>query len=507
MILILYQVGGRRPLAPRQGYSSLKARIIKRYRRPVLLNGSLVNVGGAMKSQYLQLNKACVSIVLPTMKGAAFDTNDRQSWQPASNRAQSSTAPSQKGKYTDSDVLTGRDGMALSHPGNKFFRTLVNMHRPAYQSAKKRHTKTDIINAIISTVWESGGRFLTLEASADPLGQAVGAEMESYEIHQMVSHALRAGKNRRGGPGTKTGPTKSSGSDATAEKTAPGSSAASSRSPSSAPSPNTTGIDKELAAAVAGIGTAPIGQSTSLDAELASQAMISLASGHDDLSSQGLLLLSHDALVEGWTTDRWRQLVAHEMHRRSLVRAAPARNALPVAPPVLVAAAGAWPRTHPASIQARSCPELRRGTSILVTESAMSTERRHDRGSRLSLPLLPSHPTCSRAAPVGEGHGPDIPPPQPRYERCSSAPASIQRLLDTDSYYDETEDQELEVDPEVNDTEGGSPVISLPHVAAAVAAAAAAADAATPRDAGDAESSNSASSHSFFTLDGKRAEF
>jgi hypothetical protein len=435
------------------------------------------------------------------MKGAAFDMNDRQSWQPASNRAHVSTAPSQKGKYTDSDVLTGRDGMALSHPGNKFFRTLVNMHRPAYQSAKKRHTKTDIINAIISTVWESGGRFLTLEASADPLGQAVWSEMESYEIHQKVSHALRAGKHRRGGPGTKTGPTKSSGSDATAEKTAPGSSTASSRSPSSAPSPNTTGIDQELAAAVAGIGTAPIGQSTSLEAQLASQAMMSLASGQDDLSSQGLLLPSHDALVEGWTTDRWRQLVAHEMHRRSLVRAATARNALPVAPPVLDAAAGAWPPIHPESIQARSCPELRRGTSILVTESAMSTERRHDRGSRLSLPLLPSHPTCGQVAPVGEGHGPDIMPPQ-RYERCSSAPASIQRLLDTDSYYDETEDQELEVYVEENEAEGGSPVISLPHVAAAAAAAAA-----TPRDAGDAESSNSASIHSFFTLDGKRAEF
>jgi hypothetical protein len=504
MILILYQVRGRRSRAPRQGYSSLEARIITRYRCPVLLNGSLVDIGGAMKSQYPQL-KACVTVVLLAMKGAAFDTNDRQSWQPASNRAHSSTSPSRKGKYTESDVLTGRDGMALSHPGNKFFRTLVNMHRSAYQSAKKRHTKTDIINAIISTVWESGGRFLTLEASADPLGQAVWSEMESYEIHQKVSHALRAGKHRRGGPGTKADPTKSSGSDATAEKTAPCSSTASSRSPSSAPSPNTTGIDKELAAAVAGIGasdigTVPIGQSTSLDAELASQAMLSMASGHDDLSSQGLLLPSHDTLVEGWTTDHWRQLVAHEMHRRSLVRAATARNALPVAPPVLDAAAGPWPRPHnPASIQARSCPELRRVTSIIVTESAMSTERRHDRESRLSLPLFPSYATCNRVAPVGEGRGPDIPPPQPRYERCSSAPASIQRLLDTDSYYDETEDQELEVDEEEMDAEGGSSVISLPHVAAAAAAA--------PRDAGDAESSNSASSHSFFTLDGKRAEF
>jgi hypothetical protein len=97
------------------------------------------------------------------------------------------------------DVLTGRDRLAFGHPGNRFFRQLCALHREAYQTARKRSVKTEIIQAIIAQVKERDGRFLTLQdegCNYSGGGYIAWIEMNAAATHQKVSHSLRSGKMR-----------------------------------------------------------------------------------------------------------------------------------------------------------------------------------------------------------------------------------------------------------------------------------------------------------------------
>jgi hypothetical protein len=88
------------------------------------------------------------------------------------------------------DVFCGRDKMANSHSGNKFFRQLVSQHRERYQSASLREEKTRIISYIIDIVHSHKGRFVKFNQET---GQFYEAEVEFAK--DKVSHALRSAKD------------------------------------------------------------------------------------------------------------------------------------------------------------------------------------------------------------------------------------------------------------------------------------------------------------------------
>jgi hypothetical protein len=93
---------------------------------------------------------------------------------------------------TDADVISGRDKLAFTHPGNRFFRSLVIAHGPAYQAANFRKQKARIVNTIIETIHNSGGRFMSLEGSG--AGSISWVEMNQATTYQKVAHALRSSK-------------------------------------------------------------------------------------------------------------------------------------------------------------------------------------------------------------------------------------------------------------------------------------------------------------------------
>ena len=62
----------------------------------------------------------------------------------------------------ENDVLCGRGGLAIWHPGNKAFRALVHSKKPFYQSLGVKSTKREVSMSIVATVRNNGGRFLQL---------------------------------------------------------------------------------------------------------------------------------------------------------------------------------------------------------------------------------------------------------------------------------------------------------------------------------------------------------
>jgi hypothetical protein len=94
------------------------------------------------------------------------------------------------------DVLTGRDAIAHSHSGNRYYRELCRTHKKRYKDARRRAVKSDIIHAIIEAVKRGGGRFMTLDDYVD--NGKTWVEMEDYDIHKKVSHNLRHRSISRG---------------------------------------------------------------------------------------------------------------------------------------------------------------------------------------------------------------------------------------------------------------------------------------------------------------------
>ena len=93
---------------------------------------------------------------------------------------------------TDADVISGRDKLAFTHPGNRVFRSLVIAHGPAYQAANFRKHKARIVNTIVETIHNTGGRFMSLEGSG--AGSIGWVEMNQATTYQKVAHALRSSK-------------------------------------------------------------------------------------------------------------------------------------------------------------------------------------------------------------------------------------------------------------------------------------------------------------------------
>lgn len=84
------------------------------------------------------------------------------------------------------DVICGRDKKAFNHFGNVRYRTIVDMYRGRYQSAKSREEKTRIADDIIDFILQSGN-FVKYDRNRN-LWYVVSTQF----AHGKVAHALRS---------------------------------------------------------------------------------------------------------------------------------------------------------------------------------------------------------------------------------------------------------------------------------------------------------------------------
>jgi hypothetical protein len=80
------------------------------------------------------------------------------------------------------------------HPGNQFFRRLVERHRQRYFFSR-RQEKKNIASQIINEIQAHGGRFLRRAQSADGMNEVQDAwvEIEEERAYQKTCQALREG--------------------------------------------------------------------------------------------------------------------------------------------------------------------------------------------------------------------------------------------------------------------------------------------------------------------------
>jgi hypothetical protein len=70
----------------------------------------------------------------------------------------------------DTDVLCGRGGAALRHPGNQTYRRLVNLNKGLYITCLKTE-KLKISRSIVAAIREQKGRFLEKDSGTDSDGK------------------------------------------------------------------------------------------------------------------------------------------------------------------------------------------------------------------------------------------------------------------------------------------------------------------------------------------------
>jgi hypothetical protein len=85
----------------------------------------------------------------------------------------------------DSDILLGRSKASWNHVGNRKFRVFVGLHLKRYMEAATRLEKTMVVNAVVESVQQAGGRFLKL--NKDGMWYVVSQK----EAREKVGHALR----------------------------------------------------------------------------------------------------------------------------------------------------------------------------------------------------------------------------------------------------------------------------------------------------------------------------
>jgi len=88
----------------------------------------------------------------------------------------------------ESDVLCGRGGAALRHPGNLTYRRLVNLNKGLYITCLKTE-KLKISRSIVAAIREQRGRFLERDATA-----GVWIDIGDKKAIEKTSQALREGQ-------------------------------------------------------------------------------------------------------------------------------------------------------------------------------------------------------------------------------------------------------------------------------------------------------------------------
>lgn len=94
----------------------------------------------------------------------------------------------------DTDVLCGRGAPTNYHPGNKFFRELVDEQQMPYLAAR-RVDKPDIALLIVEKIKERGGRFLkrTKRPGLGPSGHFCWQEIGRERAYEKTCQSLREG--------------------------------------------------------------------------------------------------------------------------------------------------------------------------------------------------------------------------------------------------------------------------------------------------------------------------
>ena len=96
-------------------------------------------------------------------------------------------------EYHERDILCGRGALMIWHPGNQFFRRLVQQHRQRYFFSR-RQEKKNIASQIINEIKAHGGRFLRRSTATDGVNQInVWVEIEDERAYQKTCQALREG--------------------------------------------------------------------------------------------------------------------------------------------------------------------------------------------------------------------------------------------------------------------------------------------------------------------------
>jgi hypothetical protein len=96
------------------------------------------------------------------------------------------------------DVLLGRGRGNERHPGNQYYLSLLQAYQESYNSTESRNEKTRIVNKVIDTVTQRGGRFIKFDHQACEY-----VEADSAMMHVKTSHALRYQPRRSEGVNTK----------------------------------------------------------------------------------------------------------------------------------------------------------------------------------------------------------------------------------------------------------------------------------------------------------------
>jgi len=87
-----------------------------------------------------------------------------------------------------SDILFGRGKSVVEHPGNAWFRDLVDKSMMQYESCT-RMEKASLAEMIVNMVKDAGGRFLKPEDEGD-----YWEEVDDHTARKKVAHTFR---NRR----------------------------------------------------------------------------------------------------------------------------------------------------------------------------------------------------------------------------------------------------------------------------------------------------------------------
>mmetsp|Transcript_22530 Transcript_22530/g.34049 ORF Transcript_22530/g.34049 Transcript_22530/m.34049 type:complete len:187 (-) Transcript_22530:1358-1918(-) len=88
----------------------------------------------------------------------------------------------------ETDVLCGRGGAALRHPGNQTYRRLVHLNKGLYITCLKAE-KLKISRSIVAAIREQNGRFLEKEA-----GGNTWYDIGDKKAMEKTSQALREGQ-------------------------------------------------------------------------------------------------------------------------------------------------------------------------------------------------------------------------------------------------------------------------------------------------------------------------
>jgi hypothetical protein len=94
----------------------------------------------------------------------------------------------------DTDVLCGRGAPTNWHPGNQYFRRLVDRYQPVYLACK-RADKPEIAVQVVDKIRERGGRFLkrTKMPGVGPSGHFCWQDIGEQRAYEKSCQALREG--------------------------------------------------------------------------------------------------------------------------------------------------------------------------------------------------------------------------------------------------------------------------------------------------------------------------